>query len=268
MPSQYEYLYFRMLEGLFYTEVVHTSNYTLGWNQNSSDQYSNLAGQVRFASEEVDSGLNEITQFFSVRNRPTTIYVTPFTRPAQLQERLQKSGFNVLYRDAWMFYRDRYERHTLARGVTIRTVDSHETMRIFVETFNQAYSGSDAKEPYGQAPPEWGETLYSSFGEILQGRMVEYYLLYDQAEPASVLITSTIESVGGIYSVGTVSKMRNRGHSGTLTNYAVGQLLERGANEILLQTEKDSYNERFYSKLGFSTEWIAEAWSDKDTNAH
>ena len=50
-------------------------------------------------------------------------------------------------------------------------------MALFVETFNRAYCGVDPREPYGQAPPEWGESLLASFGMLQPGREVRYYLL-------------------------------------------------------------------------------------------
>ena len=160
-----------------------------------------------------------------------------------------------------MYFHGRYRPRPLASGVIIETVENREGMRVFVDCFNHAYSGTDPKEPYGHVPTGWGETLFSSFGQALARRTVEYYLLRDHGEPASVLLTSVVGDVGGIFFVGTTPDMRGRGDAGTLTVYAVGQLLSRGLTEIVLQTEQHSYNESFYTKFGFSTEWIAKAWS-------
>ena len=159
-----------------------------------------------------------------------------------------------------MFYRgsDKFQR--LDSSVSIRTVDGRKSLEVFVNTFNQAYSGADPNEPYGKAPPEWGETFYSGFGLEKKGRKIEYYVLFEHENPASILLTSSLEGFGGIYGVGTVPEMRGRGYASTLTLYAVQQLLKQGANETFLQTEKGSYNEKLYEKIGFKTEWETDSW--------
>ena len=58
-----------------------------------------------------------------------------------------------------------------------------------------------------------------------------------------------------------IVQTHSQGHASSLTLHGVKQLLKQGAKEIFLQTEKDSYNEQFYTKLGFSTEWEATALS-------
>jgi len=250
-----------MLDGIFYTEVLKTPRYTLAWHNRAVDAYSNLASQLNIPSGEVFSTLEEITGFFTEHRRKTTMYLTPFSTPAKLSDVLQLQGFALAYQEAWMYYRSLCVSPRLPPRVTVDTVTDQETMRFFVEVFNGAYSGLDPREPYGQAPPEWGETLYSSFNLQMTGRRVEYYMLREDGIPAAVLLTSEIEEYAGIYSVGTVPEMRGKGYGSLITLYALAELQRRGAKVVFLQTEKDSYNQEFYQKLGFLTEWTAEAWT-------
>jgi ribosomal protein S18 acetylase RimI-like enzyme len=266
--SQSEAVTFRMLDGIFFTSVLETPAYTLATHKKAADYYSNLSGNIRCRPEDVDSTLDEIWQQFSNHKRSPTIYLTPFTQPGNLQSSLERRGLKPAYKDAWMYFRSCNKSSPTQPGVTIETVTTPETMRLFVDTFNHAYSGTDPREPYGQAPPEWGETLYASFGFQKPERQVDYFVLYDQGKPASVLLTTRLNNFGGIYSIGTSPKVRGKGHAASLTLHAVQHLLDQGANEIFLQTEKDSYNEKYYTKLGFTTEWVAEVWSvpqDKNT---
>jgi ribosomal protein S18 acetylase RimI-like enzyme len=257
---QPEGLYFQMLSGVFFTDLLRTSKYTVVWHQTATDYYSNLAGEFNCCAEEAPAVLEEISRFFSGRDRKTTIYLTPFAKPTELKALLQEQHFQLVYQDAWMYFRGRSKPMSLPQYVTIDTVHDPAMMQIFVDTFNRAYSGTDPREPYGQAPPEWGETLLSSFGKELAGRSVDYYLLFEQGQPASVLLSSCLRAFGGIYSVGTAPEFRGKGYASMLTLHAAHQLIQRGQREIFLQTEKSSYNERLYSKLGFVTEWAAEAW--------
>lgn len=249
-----------MLDGVFFTTVLETPAYTIATHEKAIDYYSNLAGNIRCQKDDLPTILNKLENYFADRNRPATIYVTPFTQPSSLNSQLKNRGFQPAYKDAWMYFSES-PKLSPKTGAVIKTVNDRKQMRLFVDVFNQAYGGTDPREPYGQAPPEWGETLSAAFGLQKNARQVDFYMLYDNGEPASVLLTSRIDGFGGIYSIGTIPKMRGRGHAASLTLHAVQQLQAQGASTIFLQTEKDSYNEHFYTKLGFSTEWVAEVWS-------
>lgn len=256
-----EELHYRMLQDLFFTDLTETQNYTLVWHDSASDYYSNLAGKLAMLPEAAPQTLAEIKRYFAERRRQTTICLTPFSEPKGLQELLKRNGFEPVYHDAWMYFEGDPAEPQLPAGVSIKTISDVETMRVFVDTFNRAYSGADAREPYGKAPPEWGETLLKSFGAQRRGRQVDYYLLCRDSRPASVLLTSAIDNYAGIYSIGTIPEMRGQGLASVLTLYAVRRLMERGEKVIFLQTEERSYNQKLYSSLGFATRWVAEAWS-------
>ena len=255
-----ERLHFRMLDRVFFTEVLSAPRCVFAWHDKAPDYYSNIAAQVLCSEEEAAPLIEEIADFFEKRSRDVAIYTTPFSKPDELPALLEKSGFKTVYRDAWMYFNGVPKCCSLPEHVAIRAVENQNDMQVFVDLFNRAYSGTDPREPYGAAPPAWGESLYSSFGHSVAGREVRYYLLFEKKQPASLLMTSSIEGCGGIYSVGTTPEMRGRGYGSLLTLHAVNQLVESGADVVFLQTEKGSYNEKLYHKIGFSTEWVAEAW--------
>jgi predicted GNAT family acetyltransferase len=260
--SEHLELYFRMLDGIFHEIGSAAPTHITVWHDQSDDLQTNLAGRIRLPAGELDSTLKEISHFFSARNRKTTIYTTPFCLPGSLKEHLEAEGFCPAYRDAWMYYRGGQKQPVpLKRSFAIETVGCPEEMEIFTTVFSQAYGGTDPSEPYGKAPVGWTEKLRSSFGRKAKGRQVDYYLLREQGEPASVLLTSVVDGVAGIYHVGTVPQKRGRGCASALTSHAVRRLLSAQVTQVFLQTEQGSANERLYAGLGFVTDWVGEGWS-------
>lgn len=258
--SRAEELDYHMLEGLFFNRVMETPEYIIAFNTKTADHYSNVCGRIRCTSGNASETLKDINARFSKLDRNPVISISPFTRPERLSELLESDGFEMQYKDVWMFYHGKGVRQALDASVSIKTVDDQKSLDVFIDTFNRSYSGTDPDEPYGEAPAEWGETFYTGFGLERPGRHVRFYILYFDKSPASVLLTSSMEGYGGIYGVGTVPEMRGKGLGTSLTLYGVHKLLDHGAKHVFLQTEKDTYNEKLYKKMGFKTEWESQSW--------
>lgn len=251
---------FLMLDGVFFTEVQVFPEFIVALHDKSSDQYSNGCGRIRCTADNARSVLDRINRIFADHHRNLSISTSPFTEPANFSEYLDADGYVLDHQDAWMFYNGDLKEPQSDESVSIKKVDSPEELDVFVDTFNRSYSGTDPNEPYGVAPPEWGETFKAGYGLEMPGRQVEYYVLFSDGKPASILSTCAMEVYGGIYGVGTVPEMRGKGLASKLTLYVVNRLKSIGAEHVFLQTEKDSYNESLYKKMGFSTEWYSQTW--------
>ena len=258
--SESEEKHYEMLDGLFYA-IERSPNCLFAWNHATDDIFSNFATRVNDTSGNTQQLFSAISHYFEEKQRPLTVFATPFSEPKNLRTELEERGYKIAYRDAWMYYYGSQEEPVIAPAVNIEIIKTDGSMRRFVETFNKAYAGNDPREPYGQAPPAWGETLYSSFSLNTPGRLVEYFLLTENDLASTVLITCRIGDYAGIYAVGTALAMRGKGHASAMMRFAVHRLQQQGSKNIFLQTEKDSLNEKLYIRLGFTTEWIAEAWT-------
>lgn len=213
-----EELDFQMLDGVFFTEVQVYPEFIVALHDKSSDQYSNGCGRIRCTADNGRAVLNRINQIFADHNRNLSVSTSPFTEPKDFEGLLKADGFKQDHQDAWMFYHGDIKDPQLDESVSIEKVDSPEELDVFVDTFNRSYSGTDPNEPYGVAPPEWGETFKAGYGLKMAGREVEYYVLYRDGQPASILSTGSMENYGGIYGVGTVPEMRGKGLASTLTS--------------------------------------------------
>ncbi len=257
---QSEAIDLRMLEDIFFTEVRAYAHFTIAWHEKSPDHYSNFAAELNCHDTPPARVLDEITQLFVSGRRSPVVLVTPFTLPAGIERILEERGFRPAYRNAWMYFKGRLEGEPVSPDIRIEEVKHATDMQIFVTVFNRAYSGAEPDNPHGAVPPQWGETLLDSFGAQRPGRVIRYYILSNEGDPASVLLTVRMGTFGGIYSAGTDPEFRRRGYSSLLTTHAIQQLLDENVKEVFLQTESGTCKERFYRKLGFATEWTSAAW--------
>ena len=264
-----EELDYPMLEGVFFTEVHQTEQYIIACHEKSTDHYSNVCSRIRCTADDAENVFEEIMQYFKEHDRTAAFSLSPFVEPDDFTEILRARDFAPDFKDVWMFYPGECIAPPLPASVSIKTVSNQEELTQFIDTFNSAYSGDDPDEPYGEAPPEWGETFQKGFGLNKADREVAYYILYKDEKPASVLLTSALSGFAGIYAVGTSPSMRGNGLATILTLHAVKDLYNQGVEHVFLQTLKDSLNEKLYKRIGFVTEWEAETWlprSQSDAN--
>lgn len=256
----YEHLHVTFVHKLSYSSSVVTPEYVIVHDQRDSSVYANYAGELALTEHNCREKIGEIERILCAEGRDPTVYVSPDSTPANLSDLLQARGYRRSYNDAWMFYERRAECE-LPPHVCIRCVDSPLEMRRFVQCYNRVYSGTDPNEPYGKAPDCWGENLFDSFRNTDPALEVRYYILRDSGEDAAVAISVSNGECAGLYAIGTVPERRRRGLSTWITLNALCALQFRGVREILLLTERESYNERFYRKLGFVTRWYAAGWT-------
>lgn len=162
-----------------------------------------------------------------------------------------------------MFYKGNKPKVAMPENFTIKKVKTKEEMKTFVKIFNQTYGGATPKEPYGTLPPEYSEALFESFEQKQGSKTVIHYFGLLDNEPISITTLIHICDYGCIYNVGTVPAKRTKGIGSALTLNCVSEAMKDGVKIIFLQTEKGSYNERFFSKLGFSPKFVGEGFVKK-----
>ena len=262
LPVVSEQYHYRFLHRIFFTGLDEGLQRTFVWHDRATDYYSNLVSISNSNRTAAPQALAQAEELLLSKNRRPCIYTTPHSLPSDLAQSLNEHRYQRAFTDAWMYFSGGAE-CKLPSGIGIREVQDQDELALFVEIFNRAYSGSDPNEPYGKAPPEWGETVFDSFKKTDPLNHVIYHLLFSGGEAVAVLISVTRDGLAGLYSIGTIPEKRGRGYGGLLTLKAVADLQSRGAHTIFLQTEQNSCNEKFYTKLGFNTRWLGQAWVKK-----
>jgi len=253
-----EAAHYDLQQGMYFSGRKKIAGATLLWSNKVKDSYWNFATQIDVSVEKVQDLIKKVVQFYRTKNRHPTIYVTPFTNPKNLPELLGKHGFTSQLKDAWMFYKGDAPKIAMPRGLTIKRVESQTDMKTFLGVFNNAYGGATSEDPYGAIPPEYNETLATSFKE--NDKRIFHYLGLLNGEPVSIATLIRDEKYAGIYNVGTVANKRKLGLGTALTMYCAAEAIKNGIETVFLQTEKGTYNEKYYNKLGFSTKFIGEGF--------
>ena len=246
--------------GCYFSGVKKDKNTLFLWNDRIEDSYWNFATKINVDKKFLNELIKEIVTFYKAKNRQPAIYFTPFTNPKNLPAIAKKFGFKSEYKDVWMFYERGKPKVMMPQNFVIKQAKTKEEMKTFVDIFNQAYSGVTPEEPYGALPKEYGECLLGSFGKLQKDKKVVHYLGILNNKPVGV---TTLIFSGGfscIYNVGTIPNHRKKGIGSVLSLNAVADSIKKNAKIIFLQTEQGSFNEKYYTRLGFSPKFIGEGF--------
>ncbi len=258
--EEVENQHYKFQIGCYFSNSKKIRGALLLWNEKIEDSYWNFATKIIVVKKSLRELVKKVISFYKTRNRQPVIYFTPFTRPKNLPNLIKKFGFKSEFRDAWMFYeKTRPKEVVMPRNFVIKQVRNKEGMRVFVDVFNQAYSGATPEEPYGELPKEYGECLFDSFTKQKDKKTI-HYLGFLNKKPVGIVTLIYSGNFGCIYNLGVAPNYRRKGISSTLVLNAVVDSIKNKTNIVFLQTEQGSYNEKYFNKLGFSTEFIGEGF--------
>jgi len=258
--EQAEKWHYKFQQGCYFSDSKKTQNVLLLWNNKIKDSYWNFATEIDINEKSFHSFTKRIIDFYKTKNRQPTLYFTPFTRLKNLPELAKNIGFKSMFKDVWMFYKKDKPKIVIPQNFVIKKVKTKEEMKIFVNIFNQAYSGATPEEPYGKLPKEYSECLFESFVKTQEDRKTVHYLGFLDGKPTGIVTLIYTGKFGCIYNLGTIPNHRKKGIGSALTLNAVVDSIENNAEIVFLQTEKRSFNEKYFTSLGFSTKFIGEGF--------
>jgi ribosomal protein S18 acetylase RimI-like enzyme len=114
--------------------------------------------------------------------------------------------------------------------------DADEWIRVFVEAFST---------------PSWLNELNAIVAKMLKDPNCTLYLARYKDRAVGVAARYSTNSVSGLYCLGTIPKLRNRGIGSALVSYVISQAHKAGDQTICLQTPNSEHLIKFYSRLGF-----------------
>lgn len=250
----------RFMAESFVSKVEHAPNGTFVMSNIITDSFWSYATHHIGSQETLESFIKTVTERFKSKRRNPCVLINP-ERDLVLAAALEQAGFERVYEDAWMFYQG-------ARSINppgsadISICRTQAQFDVFLEVFFSAYSGASPDEPYGALPPEYGLAFQKSFDRRREHGLQHFVLRVD-GEPAGVAMLGLEGQVAGFYALGIKPKFRKRGLAQQLTLHRLSVALQHGAKTIFLQTEAGSYNERLFSKFGFSTKARSIAYAMK-----
>lgn len=190
-------------------------------------------------------------------NRKPAIYFENTNLFIPLIGLLEKDGYRLNNEDSWMFYKNKV---TDTSGFDkIKRVGSPEDLKIWLNTLNGCYRTNDPQNPYGElgvyvslAERAWkSNNLTSKF---------EYFIAFKEMMPVAVATLTYEKDLGYISNVGSIQEVRGQGYGKLITLFCVYQAQKRDTDQICLATERGTFPNIFYKKLGFKTRFTARCY--------
>ena len=253
-----ETFHYNFQTGMYFSGLKESNEAAFLCSNKIKDFYWNYASQINTQSPE--KFIHQTIEFFKDRNRQPAVYITPFTKPIGLSKTLKSSGFEIKSQDAWMFYRGGKPKIVFPKNFKIKKVETQKEMEAFVNIFNRAYGGATPNEPYGALPPDYSQALLESYKQKNKDKKIIHYLGLLENKPVGIATLIYSDEYGGIYNIGTIPAQRGKGISSLLTLTCILEAIQTGAKNVFLQTEQGSYNEKFSSNIGFTTEFIGQTF--------
>lgn len=259
--SALENAHYDLQLGMYLSKVVKTPEVTFVYSDRINDFYWNYASQLNFGADNQENMVSKIIKYFKNIDRLPAVYITPTCRPSEIKTYLEKKNFQIQFSDAWMLYSgNKLPLCKTEEDVLIKTVETFDDMKIFADVFIKVYGSDIEGDPYGGLPESYPNTVLYSFNYKSPAKNMVNYLAYVDKDPIGIGTIILTNNVGGIYNMGTIPDFRKGGIGTLLAAKAIKDAFERRIETIFLQTEKDSYVEKFYNKLGFETKYVGEGY--------
>lgn len=256
MANAIEKAHYRNQRGMYFSGIEVIDGAVLLYSDIIDDFFWNYAAQINIPQGKVEELIQKIITFYQIKVRQPSIYLTLFSQPQNVSKYLGSCGFKIMFKDAWMINDRKTSSIKKPKDLIIKEVKSNEDMKIFIKVFYEAYGGASEDEPYSQLPPSYGDALLRSFKNPPTETNIIHYLGFIINKPVGIGTLISSDGFGGIYNVGTPSNYRKMGIGSAISLKAVEDSKREGSTTTYLMTEKGSYIEKFYQRLGFSTKFI------------
>lgn len=199
-----------------------------------------------------DNLIEEVIDYFKSKSLPTTIYVSPACRPADLEERLLKRGFMKLDQEAWLAFEQllSFDTPPLYSRATVEQVTSDDIL-IFVRVMMSAF----------EIPEDYVSYLLALTQPSLQLSNVCHYLAKVEDQPVGTCSLVCIDKVATLGGVGVIPAYRGGKVALNLVLRAFQEAQKRGIDTIILQTAAGAPLERALRLGGFKRVFTRTAYS-------
>lgn len=203
---------------------------------------TNHACLVQATPETVDELIIEIINYFSARELPPTVFVSPACLPSDLAQRLADHGFESGDKEAWMTLDNlsRRELPPLSPKVSVRQISRNEVMT-FANTFMAAF----------EMPPEFAASMAYLIEPSVDAPGVHHYLAYMDDQPVGTYSLICHQHYGIIGSAGVLPAFRRKKAVTNLTIEAIKMAKQEGVDTLVLQTTAGFMLERLLGIYGF-----------------
>lgn len=221
-------------------DVKNIGHATLCSNRRIPFPAYNQAYKVNVPESEADKLIAEVVRYYTSLGVKPCFEVSPATYPNTFVNSLLGAGFELVLDEDAMVHEG--ESGNLKDVHDVNVVSSDGRLLDVWTDINMKGFG---------IPLALRDAFLAMFRKASQYKGTKSYLGYFQGKPAGVCGLVSFNSVGGIFSVGTVPEYRNKGVATALLQRAIADSLSIRNSLLYLITTKGSDAERLYARLGF-----------------
>ncbi len=195
-----------------------------------------------FPAAAAENKIEEIKDAFTAEGLPFMWWITPSSRPLNLENSIEKHGLKLLARTPGMalIMSNLRANAPLSGALTVKKVGDEEEMVLWMETALQSFG----------IPLTFPEQCLELFNNMRLDKSCLFYLGYGNEGAVSVSLLFCGAATAGIYWVGTLASARNKGAGTAVTLQALLDARERGYSLATLKSS--AFGFPVYKKLGFN----------------
>jgi hypothetical protein len=204
----------------------------------------NRAYLFRTTPERTDALIDEVVDFFKVKDLPASIMVSPACQPDDLPQRLVSRGFVQLEVDeAWMVLEglQKVRVPKIDKSVTVKRVENKDEVTTFAEIMTRAYD----------MPADWTPFLAQMLEPTITVPGFAHYLAFVKDVPAATLTLMRHKHYVTMGSAGVLPEYRGTRTIYNLAAEVIAEAKRDSVETIVIQTSLGPKFERYLRIVGF-----------------
>ncbi len=163
-------------------------------------------------------------------------------------------GYTLFGKSAFMFF---YLKNKIenTKNITVRKIKKKE-IKEFKGVFNEVFTKGEKDDIYKGVSPLYGEFLQKRLKGKKKGCYAEPFAAFADRKLVGTVVIIHNKIDGYIYALAVLPEYRKMGAGKALLGACVKRAQEIKLENLCLATEKDSRNEKIFSKIGFKTKFV------------
>ena len=196
---------------------------------------------ANFNESNLSKDIEQIVSRIKKLNISASWYITPQSRPVNLQNILKDYGFT--YKDNWsamaIDLENVPESFDFPEGMEIKEVLNLEELKIWTDILVKSFEFPEIIQSY--------KKYFINAG--LESPNSHYYLGFLNGNPVATGVLFEGEGAAGLFYIGTLPEVRRRGIALAMVNYLLNHAKTKGYHISVLQASEMGYP--VYKKIGF-----------------
>ena len=249
--------------GMYFDGVKRLSNGFVVYSNFIKDENWNFIAGVQAKSvKEFDHLIKQGGDFLAGQGKKMCFSLSPLASISLAVRKHIEKNFQKVDEDVFLLCKKIAKVRPLGEDYTFKKIDNSRQRELFVQTFRGSKQQTLPGDTYKPLGEEYFQALDHSFDKRGQWQFVHYLSLFKE-KPVGMVSLCKKGEFCGIFGAGTYVKHRGKGVFSNLFKFIYDEQTKLGVKYFFCTTKANSYNHKFYNKLGFKDCFLLERWMEK-----